>query len=134
MRLREKRSKNLIDSFKHAFEGMFYSLKSVKNIKIHLSFTLLVLLGGFFFWIDIVEWFACLICIALVISLELLNSAIEEAVNLTTLEINERAKHAKDLAAGGVLVSAIISFIIGVIIFLPKVIEFIKELLWKINY
>ena len=129
MGLKEKRSKNLLDSFKHAFDGIFYSLKSVKNLKIHLFFTALVLIGGFIFKINAFEWLTCLICIALVISLELLNSAVEEAVNLTTLEFNERAKHAKDLAAGAVLVSAIISFVIGLIIFLPKVILFIKELL-----
>ena len=129
MRLKEKRSKDLLDSFKHAFDGISYSLKNVKNIKIHLFFTALVLIGGYLFKINAYEWLTCLICIALVISLELLNSAVEEAVNLTTLEINERAKHAKDLAAGAVLVSAFVSFIIGLVIFLPKVIVFIEELL-----
>ena len=129
MRLKEKRSKDLLDSFKHAFDGISYSLKNVKNIKIHLFFTALVLIGGYLFKINAFEWLTCLICIALVISLELLNSAVEEAVNLTTLEINERAKHAKDLAAGAVLVSAFVSFIIGLVIFLPKVIVFIEELL-----
>ena len=129
MRLKEKRSKDLLDSFGHAFDGISYSLKHVKNIKIHLFFTVLVLIGGYFFKINAFEWLTCLICMALVISLELLNSAVEEAVNLATLEINERAKHAKDLAAGAVLVSAFISFVIGLVIFLPKVIVFIEEIL-----
>ena len=94
MGLKEKRSKNLIESFKHAFDGLNFALKTVS-----------------------------------VISLELINTAIEEAVNLSTLEINIRAKHAKDVAAGAVLFSAIIAFIVGIVIFLPKVIAFIGGLL-----
>ena len=129
MGLKEKRSKNLLESFKHAFEGLGFALKTVSNLKIHLLFTLVVILGGFFFRIQPYEWLVCLIFIALVISLELVNTAIEEAVNLSTLEINIRAKHAKDVAAGAVLFSAIISFIVGCIIFLPKVVDFIGGLL-----
>ncbi len=129
MGLKEKRSKNLIESFKHAFDGLNFALKTVSNLKIHLVFALLVICGGFFFKIKPFEWLTCLIFIALVISLELINTAIEEAVNLSTLEINIRAKHAKDVAAGAVLFSAIIAFIVGIVIFLPKVIAFIGGLL-----
>jgi len=129
MGLKEKRSKNLLESFKHAFDGIGYALKTVNNLKIHLLFTLLVILGGLFFKIQPFEWLTCLIFIALVISLELVNTAIEEDVNLSTLEMNIRAKHAKDVAAGAVLFSAIIAFIVGCIIFIPKIITFVGGLL-----
>ena len=118
----KKKSRNLIDSFKYAFEGLFFGLKTIKNIRIHLLFTVIVLIGGVFFKITKIEWLICLIFIGLVISLELMNTAVEETVNLAMPNIHPVAKVAKDMAASAVLVSAIAAFIAGVIIFLPKVI------------
>ena len=119
---KNKKSRNLIDSFKYAFEGLFFGLKTIKNIRIHLLFTFLVVVGGIFFKISAVEWLISLLFIALVISLELMNTAVEETVNLAMPNIHPVAKVAKDVAASSVLVAAIIAFIAGVIIFLPKVI------------
>ena len=73
--------------------------------------------------ISVFEWLICLVFIALVISLELINTAIEETVNLAMPNIHPVAKIAKDVAASGVLISAIISVIVGFIIFLPKIID-----------
>lgn len=118
----KKKSKNIIESFKYAFEGLFFGLKNIKNIRIHLFFTFLVVAGGIFFKMSSIEWLISLLFIALVISLELVNTAIEETVNLAMPNIHPVAKIAKDLAASAVLVSAIISLIAGFIIFLPKII------------
>jgi len=119
---KKKKSRNLIDSFKYAFEGLFFGLKTIKNIRIHLLFTFLVVVGGIFFKISVVEWLVSLLFIALVISLELMNTAVEETVNIAMPNIHPVAKVAKDVAASSVLVAAIIAFIAGFIIFLPKVI------------
>lgn len=118
----KKKSKNIIESFKYAFEGLSFGLKNIKNIRIHLFFTFLVVAGGIFFKMSSIEWLISLLFIALVISLELVNTAIEETVNLAMPNIHPVAKIAKDLAASAVLVSAIISFVAGFIIFLPKII------------
>ena len=70
-----------------------------------------------------IEWIICVILFALVISAELINTAIETIVDMITMEKNEKAKIAKDVAAGAVLVNAIGSTIIGLIIFIPKIIN-----------
>lgn len=86
---------------------------------------LMVIVAGVTLKINTTEWSVVLILCGLVISLELINTAIENAVDLVTEEYNEKAKNAKDIAAGAVLFSAIIAAIIGFIIFLPKIINII---------
>ena len=86
---------------------------------------LMVIVAGVILKINTTEWSIVLILCGLVISLELINTAIENAVDLVTEEYNEKAKNAKDIAAGAVLFSAIIAAIIGFIIFLPKIINII---------
>ena len=85
----------------------------------------MVIIAGVILKINTTEWSIVLILCGLVISLELINTAIENAVDLVTEEYNEKAKNAKDIAAGAVLFSAIIAAIIGFIIFLPKIINII---------
>ena len=81
---------------------------------------ILVIICGFIFKINTIEWIICIILFGLVISLELVNTAIENAIDLVTLEKKPKAKIAKDVAAGAVLISAIVSAIIGFMIFIPK--------------
>ena len=118
--LRKKR-KRLRNSFKYAFEGIKEAWKTEQNLKIHFIIMLLVIIAGFIFKLSAIEWIMCLLLFALVISLELINTAIETTVDIAMPEINEKAKFAKDIAAGAVLFSAIISVIVGLIIFLPKI-------------
>ena len=113
--------KKLILSFKYAFTGIFTALKKEQNMKIHFLIMSLVIILGFIYNISCMEWIICLICFALVISLEMANTAIENTVDLVTNELKPLAKIAKDVAAGAVLFSAIISAIIGLIIFIPKI-------------
>ena len=118
--LRKKRKK-LRNSFKYAFEGIAEAWKTEQNLKIHFAIMALVIIAGFMFKISAMEWIVCLLLFAIVISLELINTAIETTVDIAMPDINEKAKYAKDIAAGAVLFSAIISVIIGLIIFLPKI-------------
>ena len=123
----EKKNKKLINSFKCAIQGIIQAMKTERNVKIHITKMILVIISGIVFKIAKQEWITCIILFGLVISLELVNSAIETTVDIAMPEINEKAKNAKDIAAGAVLVSAISSAIIGLTIFIPKIIEFIKN-------
>lgn len=119
VKLRKKR-KRLSNSFKYAFEGIQEAWKTEQNLKIHFMIMFLVIIAGIVLKISAIEWMICLVLFGLVISLELVNTAIETTVDIAMPEINEKAKFAKDIAAGAVLFSAIISAIIGLIIFIPK--------------
>jgi diacylglycerol kinase (ATP) len=110
----------LYKSFGYAFQGIGNTIRSERNIKIHLTVMTLVIVFGIFLHLSVTEWFVCLILFGQVISLELVNTAIEAAVDLATKEKHPLAKKAKDAAAGAVLVSAIFAAIIGLIIFIPK--------------
>lgn len=118
--------KKIINSFKYAFEGIKSSLKTERNIKIHFSMMVLVIVAGILLDISTYEWMICIILFGMVIGGELVNTAIEEVTDLVTTEINPKAKLAKDIAAGAVLIMAITSAIIGLIIFIPKIILLFK--------
>ena len=117
------KSKNVFHSFKYAFSGLKYGFINTRNLHIDFIFIIAVIVCGFLFKIHFVEWAILLGCIALVVSLELMNTAIEEAVNLASPDIHPLAKVSKDVAAGAVLFAAIMSAIIGFVIFIPKFID-----------
>jgi diacylglycerol kinase len=120
------KNKKLINSFKYAFIGIWSCYKSERNMKIHIAVTILVILFGIFLKISIHEWITCIVCFAMVIGAEMFNTAIETVVDIAMPKKDERAKKAKDVAAGGVLVFAIGSAIIGSIIFMPKIIDYLN--------
>ena len=115
------KSKKVINSFKYAFEGVFSSFKTERNMKIHIFIMIMVIIAGILFKINKYEWIICIICFALVISGELFNTAIETVVDMIMPYKNDKAKLVKDISAGGVLILAISSTIVGLIIFIPKV-------------
>nr|WP_144920431.1 diacylglycerol kinase family protein [Paenibacillus bovis] len=115
----------LKSAFKYAFQGIKYASTVEKNFKIHLLCAVLVLFVSAFLGLQAVEWLFIIISIFGVMALELINSAIERVVDLSTTEIHPLAKQAKDLAAAAVLVYAIMAVIIGIIILGPKLIQLI---------
>ncbi len=115
------KSNNLLNSFKYAFEGIKKAFMMERNLKIHISCMFIIIILGIILNISLWEWIICILLFSLVISSELINTAIEEVVNLLSLDIKPHAKYAKDIAAGFVLINAICSFIIGIIIFAPKI-------------
>lgn len=112
---------SLISAFKCAFAGIGQTIVKERNIKIHLCVALLAIILGFVFSISSAEWLAVVICIGVVLSLEVLNSAVEAVVDICSPGYNELARIAKDCAAGAVLVCAIASVVVAAIIFLPKI-------------
>lgn len=115
--------KKLINSFKYAIEGIISSFKTERNMKIHVLAMIVVIALGLFFKLNKVEWCFIIIAIASVISAELFNTAIETVVDMVSPERNPKAKLAKDITAGAVLVVAIGAAIIGFIIFGPQIIN-----------
>lgn len=107
-------------SFKYAFEGIISTIKEERNMFIHFLISIIVVIAGVYVRLSLNEWLICLLLFALVFSLELINTAIENTVDLVTTKKNKKAKLAKDAAAGAVLIAAIFASIIGIIIFLPK--------------
>ena len=116
------KNKKLINSFKYAFKGIVSSIKSERNMKIHFTMMILVIIAGILLNISMWEWITCFILFGLVISLEMVNTAIETVVDIVSPKYNFQAGRAKDIAAGAVLVNAIVAVIVGLLIFLPKII------------
>ncbi|MCL4367301.1 diacylglycerol kinase family protein [Patescibacteria group bacterium] len=112
-----KRGKLL--SFKYAFVGLKDAVKEEPHLKFHLSFALLVIAAGFYFNITREDWALVFVMIGLVLTAELTNTATEAIVDSFTISQHPKAKFAKDIAAGAVLILAITSVIVGLIIFLP---------------
>ncbi len=108
-------------SFKYAWEGITYSFKYNQNIKIHLIVAVVVLAFGLILGLTKYEMFSTALLIILVISAEMVNTSIEEVVDLLVDEHNEHAKIAKDVGAGMVLLISIFAVIIGLFIFLPHI-------------
>jgi len=112
-----------VSGLRFAFNGIAHSFRNQLSLRIHVAIATIVILTGWLLEISIVEWCIIVICIGSVISAELFNTALENHVNMTHPDWNEAAGHTKDVAAGAVLVVAIVSCIIGVIIFLPRFLE-----------
>ncbi len=110
----------LYRSFGYAFEGIFNTIRQERNMQIHCCAAVLVVVFGLFLRISREEWFTCLILFGMVMSLECVNTAVEAVVDLATQERHPLAKKAKDAAAGAVLVAAIFAAVIGLWIFVPK--------------
>lgn len=90
-------------------------------MQIHLVVAVLVVLAGWFFNITTTEWVLCLLCFGLVFGAEMVNTSIENLVDLVSPQKHELAGKAKDIAAGAVLISALFAAGVGLIIFIPKI-------------
>lgn len=108
---------NLAKSFSYAFRGLKFAIDNERNMRIHLVASLFVIQFGFLYGLKKYEWIYILIIIGLVISAELVNTAIEALVNMQTQSYTPLAKIAKDVAAGAVVVMALIAVIVAIITF-----------------
>ena len=123
------KNKKLINSFKYAFKGIGSAFLTERNMKIHVTMMMLVIICGIIFKISVLEWFICIACFGIVIGGEMFNTAIEQVVNIAMPEKDPRAKLAKDVSAGGVLVLALAAATIGLIIFVPKALKLLEGIL-----
>ncbi len=123
--LKTQGKSGFIVSFNHALDGIEFAINHERNIKIEILFGIIVSIMGFLLKISVIEWAIIVFVIAMVLCLELVNTAIERAVDLTTKEYHDLAKAAKDVSAAAVLVMSMFSVIIGILIFLPKILALI---------
>jgi len=114
-------NKSLLNSFKYALKGVWHALKYNRNLRIDFLVALIVIFLSVIFHTNSYEKGVLGITILLVICSEMINTSLEEMVNLITQEHRKEAKIAKDVAAGMVLVSAMGSVIVGIFIFAPYI-------------
>ena len=112
-----------LKSFTYAFHGLRVLIKEEHNAWIHLFATVCVVAAGILFKISLMEWVAVVFAIGLVFSFEIINTSVEHIANFICPERDDRIKRIKDLAAAAVLVSAITAAVIGLIVFIPKIME-----------
>lgn len=116
----------LFKSFKYALAGLRYSVSNNQNIKIHLLIACLVLAAGLLLNFDKEELLAVGVMTVMVLAAEMINTTVEEVVNLLVSEHREEAKTAKDVAAGMVLLIAIFASVVGFFIFMPHILALFK--------
>lgn len=116
------RSRPLFQSFNYAIDGIIYVLRTQRNMRIHFAIAAAVLTISLFLGVDSIQFMLLLVAISLVLISELLNTAVESAIDITTNTYDPLAKIAKDVAAASVLISAIVSVTIGYLVFYPKLI------------
>lgn len=120
--------KRLRKSFGYAFKGIDDVIKHEPNMKIHVVVAILVVIMAFILKVNIIEWIILVLLIGAVLAAETINTTIENLVDMYTKEYDENAKIVKDTVAGTVLILAITSAIIGLIIFIPKIIYLLESL------
>jgi len=118
--VKEFKTKNVRESFYYALCGLADALRSERNMRLHIAATVIVLMLGFWFTLERLEWLFVFSAIFLVMTMEMLNTALERVVDLFTRQYHPLAKLAKNAAAGAALLAAVYAIIVGLLIFLPK--------------
>lgn len=119
---------NFFKSQGHARSGIKLIFKNERNFRIDLIVAIIVVILGFLFKISHTDWIAISLVILVVFVSETINSAIEALCDTVSLEYKVNIKYAKDVSAGAVLVSALVSVITGLIVFVPYIVELVKNI------
>lgn len=128
-----KTRQGIIKAFNAAIEGILYTFKFERNMKIHYFVAVVVFITSLFFDLSKVEMLLLIFAITLVVISEMFNTAIEKTIDMITEEYNVLAKIAKDVAAGGVLIATLNSVVVGYILFYDKLTEISQSLLYTIR-
>ena len=110
-------------TFQHAFSGLGFVIRTQPNARAHTLATIVVFITGLWLQIEKQDWLILVLTIAMVWMAECFNTALEQVVDLVSPDIHPLARQAKDVAAAAVLISAIFSLIVGLIIFLPPLLD-----------
>ena len=129
MKNNKYQAENFFKSQGHARNGIRLIFKNERNFRIDILFALLVIVAGILFEISHLDWIALSLVISMVFISETINSAIEALCDTVSTEYKVNIKYAKDVSAGAVLVSALVSVITGIIVFLPYIITFLKNIM-----
>ncbi|MBO5244752.1 MAG: diacylglycerol kinase family protein [Selenomonadales bacterium] len=117
----------IMQSFRYAMRGLCTAYREERQMKIHTAAAGLAVMCGVIAELSSAEWAVLVLVIALVIALELVNTATERVVDMVTAEYHPLAEKAKDVAAGAVLVASIAAVVVGICLFAPRVIEWIGD-------
>jgi diacylglycerol kinase (ATP) len=127
------RSRSLLKSFNYAIDGIVFALRTQRNMRIHFIVAVVVLASGLLVSISRLEFLVLLFAIALVITMELINTAIESAIDVTTTTFDPLAKIAKDVAAAAVLIASLNAVFVGYLIFFFRVNPWTKTVLTAVR-
>ena len=114
-------------SFSYAFSGIRLALKNEPNIRVHFVVAVLVAVAAYFLKFTRLEWIVLAFTVAFVLILELINTTLEEIVDMVSPGVRQRARVAKDVSAAAVLISALLSVVIGGFLFLPKILPLLNK-------
>ena len=117
----------LLRSFRFAFQGAAYLLRTQTNALIHLAAALIVIGTGCFLVLSHIEWALIILCIAVVWTAEAFNTAVETLANRVTLELDPMIKTAKDVSAAATLFAAMGAVGVGMFVFGPKIISLLES-------
>ena len=129
-----RRAPTLLDSFNFAFEGIIHVLRTQRNLRIHFAVAVAVLILALIVNVTKMELIALLISVTFVLIAEMLNTAVEAAIDIATTSFDPMAKLAKDIAAGAVLIAAINAIAVGYIVFSSKVADRSSNLLDRLRH
>jgi diacylglycerol kinase len=116
---------NRLQSFQHAFAGIWYTLRTQRNAQIHVGTGVCIVVLGLLLRIRLTEWATLALTMGFVIVSEMLNTSIEAAMDHATTEFHPQIKIVKDVAAGAVLVSAVTAVAVGLLILGPPLLEWV---------
>ena len=128
-----RRAPTIIDSFNFAFEGIIHVLRTQRNLRIHFAIAFVVLVGALIVNVTKLGLIALLISVTFVLIAEMLNSALEAAIDIATTSFDPMAKLAKDIAAGAVLIAAVNAVAVGYLVFAGKVADRSADLLDRLR-
>ena len=132
--MKDKKTRpNIIEAFNAAIQGILYTFKYERNMKIHYFIAVSVLIVSLFFDLSKLEMMILILSISLVIISEMFNTAIEKTIDMITDEYHILAKIAKDVAAGGVLIAALNSAVVGYLLFYNKLTDLSNSVLNSIR-
>jgi len=114
----------MIESFFHAFHGIWIGLKEERNVRIHFLSAVAVTALGIWLQVDLNSWALLAIAVGMVLTTEFLNTSLEHLVDISAgSEYHESARYAKDTAAAAVLCASVVSLAIGLVVFLPRLLQ-----------
>lgn len=120
------KAENFFKSQGYARNGLRLIFKNERNFKIHLSIAILVIIAGFVLKISYQDWIAVSLVISMVLISETMNSAVEAVCDTISQEYKVNIKYAKDVSAGAVLLSVLVSIITGIIVFTPYILKIFR--------
>jgi diacylglycerol kinase (ATP) len=128
-----RRTPGIFDSFNHAFEGIIHTLRTQRNMRIHLAVAFIVLVTALIVNVTKLELIALLISITFVLIAEMINTAVEAAIDIATTSFDPMANLAKDIAAGSVLIASVNAIAVGYLVFAGKVADRSSQLLERLR-